>query len=138
MVGNCSGESFPGGIIQGTLSGEQKSRGFHGGNCPGGIFIETLYGLLWTVLKSSCNRVVYKNYKSLSFDELVKKDRPQTLIYIFKCAPEILRKISHFIKKPKTVIKKFILHGHLGITSKIWVFSMKKVRKDQGYTRVLK
>ena len=40
----------------------------------------------------------------------------KTLIYILKFAPEIVTKISHFIEKPQILIKKFILHGYLGIT----------------------
>ena len=55
---------------------------------------------LINLLKGSCNRAVYTNEKILSFDELVKKDRPQTLIYIFQFSPEIEANISYFIEKP--------------------------------------
>ena len=55
---------------------------------------------LINLLKGSCNRAVYTNEKILSFDELVKKDRPQTLIYIFPFSPEIGANISYFIEKP--------------------------------------
>ena len=38
---------------------------------------------LINLLKGSCNRAVYTNEKILSFDELVKKDRPQTFFTYF-------------------------------------------------------
>ena len=56
--------------------------------------------LLINLIKRFCKRVVYTNYNILSFDELIKEDRPQTLIYIFKFVPESMTKISDFIEKP--------------------------------------